>query len=241
MKTDDICLLFRYSNEDENIDRFINNNLNFCSCFIALDDRSASDDVYFRLFNHPKCAAIIKKKHGFTDMYDNLDKEALHAIAISTKKPWTLILDIDEILDANFQHEMLTIPSMYKSVEFSFAYMYPDTTHCINEGIYKYGTRWFKCLFKTQEFLHYPIHKSARLHLKRYPDQSSGEITVQSTFSPVYRAEYPVYHFSMDTPEKRQQRFDFYLTYDPSNEFQTLGYDHILQTFNYEEMIPNIL
>ena len=106
MKTSDICLVFRFRDEDDNIDRYIRNNFEFCDCFVALDDRSTNTEVYDKLFRHPKCASIVRKNVPYSDMWGSNDQEVLLSLCKSIGKAYILSMDIDEILDMRFHDEL---------------------------------------------------------------------------------------------------------------------------------------
>ena len=234
MKPENICLAFRFRNEDErSIRRYVENNFKYCDCFVAIDDRSDSCPV--RLDNHPKCAAYVRK-NSQTDMFDNLDKEVLYSLAKSTNKTHILVLDIDEIMDMSFEQEIETIPEDVDCVRFNYYTMYPDEFHFITDYPYAFPRR-SQCLAKFLDFAYFDNDVSHRLHCGRIPKYiRDGKHKYGS-----YVASSPLYHFSMCSAEKRKARHDFYMKYDGNGKIQRDGYDHIIKEHSYQEISPNII
>jgi len=239
MRPDDICMVVRFRNEEENYERFMRNNMELCSCFVGLDDRSDDLSMYYELSRHPKCAAIIRKMPGWTDMWDNHDKEAMYAICKTIGKPYILSIDLDEIIDVGVREEMLEWNDV-DCVLFQYYFMYPDPTHRITSGVY--ADRWFPCLFRyNPEVFHSTLPKH-RLHPDRVPCHSLLTAKRSEWYeSKLIRAKSPVYHFSMDSAEKRARRYAFYQKYDGYRIYQSIGYDHLIAEYEFDEVIPRIL
>ena len=241
MSPEEICLVFRFKDESlKDFDRFIDNNFRYCSCFVALDDRSAACDNLEKVSRHPKCATLIRKNHQFTEMYGNCDREMLYAAAKTTGKKWVLALDIDEILDRRFAAELESLSDKKPCIWFPFYYMYPDESHYIVEGIY--SGRFFPCLFRMNEDMCHATLPEGRIHASRVPDYSlrRGRMDKKWYHSAV-RAASPIYHFSMCSEEQRRRRFDFYTRYDPGNKVQKEGYGHILAEHQNASILPDIV
>jgi hypothetical protein len=247
MTPDDVVLTFRFKDEDDNINRYIANNLDFCDCFVALDDRSESNNVYRRLMKHSKCAGIVRKNKPWTDMHDNLDKQTLYSLALTTGKPWMLILDLDELMDQRWHDEMEKVDPETKLICFPYAYLFPDETHCISKdssnGVYGVRKSFFPCAFKITPDLCYPQVIDARLHVGRLPKKGVNQKildAVDEYFNPKMDAWSLVYHYSMVTEELRKERFEFYEKYDPNRDYQE-SYDHILrEDYEVQKIEPRI-
>lgn len=237
MTPEDICLVFRFSNEESIVDRFIQNNMKFCRCFVALDDRSDSSSLFQSLLHHPKCASIARK-HQIMSYQENADRSYLYNMAVATGVKYILSLDVDEILERNFLEEMLKIESAVQLVTFAAYFMYPDDNHYITEGVYQPRRGYY--LFSANPNLCFSMG-SLGLHIARFPACGINQTYDRLPFfDNVYNASSKIYHYNMSDEARRRRRFELYTKLDPNNAAQGMGYRHIITEHTYAPIKANI-
>lgn len=222
MNISDIVLIFRFRNSNDLIDRFMHYNMQYCDCFVAIDDRSTDTHCYDKLKGHPKCAYIAQKtsKCNFSEV---CDRESLHSMALTTRKQFSLYLDLDEILDESFIDELGSIPENdYYTAD--MITLYPDEHHYITQGIY---VNHKTTIISRMTDGHYNLSDIDRLHTSRFPTKTGYD---------TYHLSSKIYHFSLCSSSRIMERYEFYKLHDPHSIYQKKGYDHFLRKYKYSTL-----
>ena len=127
---------------------------------------------------------------------------------------WLLCIDPDERLEMAAASRMRTMTSVIEPVAWQFRLreLYMPTAYRV-DGSWKKKT--LTCLFPL---LDGQIFSDAPLHGRRSP------------LNPEYEKRdsgLNLYHLKMIGPERREARRDFYRALDPTNAYQTIGYDYL--------------
>lgn len=215
MKISDIVLAFRFQNAERLFERFSHYNLQYCDCFVALDDRSGSDSLFENIRRHPKCASAVRKESSslFAEV---CDQEVMHALARATGRRFMMYLDLDEVLNPSFLQEVDSIPDVYDVYSSPYLTLYPDEFNYITAGIY--GNRRRYIMSRTCDG-HFDLSDIGMLHGPHFPlerNRSASKFYITS----------PLYHLSLSSPEVVEKRLAFYRERDPECRYQKVGYSH---------------
>lgn len=223
-----IVALLQARNEERFLPTWLENVAPAVSAIVALDDGS-SDRTAEILSGHPKVAELLRKPHG--ESWNERDNQmSLIKAGRRLGASWFLAVDADERLEEKFVRDL---PQLIEDAEargmeaysMRLLELWGDRNHYRVDGIWKGKARYrlFRNNSAHTKFDPRPLHRHW------LPLEIVTNIAKVGAHLP-----HRLYHLRMIRAEDRDARHRRYVSMDPSNRYQSQGYDYLVDETGLE-------